>query len=110
MDELKNKGVDVGRALDASISNAINTATNQQELDALKLKIEDLRGVLGSKVADGLLQQAGQQLIVFLLTSLRQYERLQYYPSVSADCCNSLLTVSFTRLLSRYSLTAPVMA
>ncbi len=63
MDELKNKGVDVGRALDASISNAINTATNQQELDALKLKIEDLRGVLGSKVADGLLQQAGQQLI-----------------------------------------------
>lgn len=63
MDELKNKGVDVGRALDASISNAINTATNQQELDALKLKIEGLRGVLGSKVADGLLQQAGQQLI-----------------------------------------------
>ncbi len=39
------------------------TTTNQQELDALKLKIEDLRGVLGSKVADGLLQQAGQQLI-----------------------------------------------
>lgn len=63
MDELKNKGVDVGRALDASISNAIKTATTQQELDALKVKIEGLRSDLGAKVADGLLQQAGQQLL-----------------------------------------------
>ena len=29
MDDLKDRGVDVGRALDASISNAISTATNQ---------------------------------------------------------------------------------
>ncbi|RKG50351.1 tape measure domain-containing protein [Acinetobacter cumulans] len=63
MDELKNKGVDVGRALDASISNAIKTATTQQELDALKVKIEGLRSDLGAKVADGLLQQASQQLL-----------------------------------------------
>jgi tape measure domain-containing protein len=63
MDELKNKGVDVGRALDASISNAIKTATTQQELDALKVKIEGLRSDLGVKVADGLLQQASQQLL-----------------------------------------------
>lgn len=63
LDELKGKGVDVGRALDASISNAINTATNQKEIDALKAKINSLRGVLGEKVADGLLRQAEQQLI-----------------------------------------------
>lgn len=63
MEELKGKGVDVGRALDASISNAIKTATTQQELDALKLKIEGLRSDLGVKVADGLLQQASQQLL-----------------------------------------------
>ena len=63
MEELKGKGVDVGRALDASISNAIKTATTQQELDALKLKIEGLRSDLGTEVADGLLQQASQQLL-----------------------------------------------
>ncbi|MEG0405357.1 MAG: tape measure protein [Acinetobacter sp.] len=63
LDELKGKGVDVGRALDASISNAINTATNQKEIDALKAKINSLRSVLGEKVADGLLRQAEQQLI-----------------------------------------------
>jgi hypothetical protein len=39
MDDLKDRGVDVGRALDASISNAINTATNQKEIDDLKSKI-----------------------------------------------------------------------
>jgi tape measure domain-containing protein len=63
LDELKNKGVDVGRALDASLSNAIKTATTQQELDELKVKIEGLRSDLGTKVADGLLQQASQQLL-----------------------------------------------
>lgn len=63
MDGLKDRGVDVGRALDASISNAINTATNQKEIDNLKAKINSLRLTLGEKVADGLLQQAEQQLI-----------------------------------------------
>lgn len=63
LDELKGQGVDVGRALNASISTAINTATNQQELDALKLKIESLRSDLGAQVANGLLQQAEQQLL-----------------------------------------------
>ncbi|MDM1019707.1 tape measure protein [Acinetobacter sp. VNK23] len=63
MDDLKDRGVDVGRALDASISNAINTATNQKEIDDLKAKINSLRSTLGEKVADGLLQQAEQQLI-----------------------------------------------
>lgn len=63
MDDLKDRGVDVGRALDASISNAINTATNQKEIDNLKAKINSLRSTLGEKVADGLLQQAEQQLI-----------------------------------------------
>lgn len=39
MDALKDREiVDVGRALDASISNAINTATNQKEIDDLKAK------------------------------------------------------------------------
>ncbi|TCB71767.1 tape measure domain-containing protein [Acinetobacter sp. ANC 4216] len=63
LDNLKEKGVDVGRALDASISNAISTATNQKEVDDLKAKINSLRNVLGEKVADGLLRQAEQQLI-----------------------------------------------
>lgn len=63
MDDLKDRGVDVGRALDASISNAINTATNQKEIDDLKAKIISLRSTLGEKVADGLLQQTEQQLI-----------------------------------------------
>nr|WP_314523065.1 tape measure protein [uncultured Acinetobacter sp.] len=63
MGELKDRGVDVGRALDASISNAINTATNQNEIDDLKAKINSLRSTLGDKVADGLLQQAEQKLI-----------------------------------------------
>lgn len=63
MDDLKDRGVDVGRALDASISNAISTATNQKEIDDLKAKIISLRFTLGEKVADGLLQQAEQQLI-----------------------------------------------
>lgn len=63
LEDLKSKGVDVGRALDASISNAINTASNQKELDELKLKINSLRNILGEKVTDGLLRQAEQQLI-----------------------------------------------
>lgn len=63
MGELKDRGVDVGRALDLSISNAINTATNQKEIDDLKAKIVSLRSTLGDKVTDGLLQQAEQQLI-----------------------------------------------
>lgn len=63
MGDLKDRGVDVGRALDASISNAISTATNQKEIDDLKAKIISLRSTLGEKVADGLLQQAEQQLI-----------------------------------------------
>ena len=63
MDDLKDRGVDVGRALDASISNAISTATNQKEIDDLKVIIISLRSTLGEKVADGLLQQAEQQLI-----------------------------------------------
>jgi FtsZ-binding cell division protein ZapB len=63
MDDLKDRGVDVGRALDASISNAINTATNQKEIDDLKSKINSLSSTLGEKVTDGLLQQAEQKLI-----------------------------------------------
>ncbi|WP_278395331.1 tape measure protein [Acinetobacter venetianus] len=63
LDELKDRGVDVGRALDASLSNAIDTATNQKEIDNLKAKIVGLKGTLGDKVTDGLLQQAEQKLI-----------------------------------------------
>ncbi|MGQ9372678.1 tape measure protein [Acinetobacter tandoii] len=61
--ELEGEGVDVSRALGASISNAIDTSTNQQELEELKKRIESLRSKLGEKVADGLLRQAEQQLI-----------------------------------------------
>ena len=63
LDVLKNKGVDVALALNTSFSKAINTATNQKEIDDLKEKINSLRGVLGSTVTNGLLRQAEQQLI-----------------------------------------------
>lgn len=61
LDQLKAQGVDAGRVLNASLSKAINTADGQKALDEVKVRIEELRKVLGDKVADGLLKQAEQQ-------------------------------------------------
>ncbi|QIL81813.1 tape measure protein [Diaphorobacter sp. HDW4A] len=58
MASLKDQGVDVSRVLSASLSKAINTADGQAAIDSLKQRIESLRGQLGDKITDGLLEQA----------------------------------------------------
>ncbi|MHA3104602.1 hypothetical protein [Acinetobacter sp. ANC 3791] len=63
LDELKARGVDTGKAVGLNINNAIKEATNQDELNGLKTKVESLRGVLGNKIADGLLQQIDEQML-----------------------------------------------
>lgn len=63
LDELKARGVDTGKAVGLNINNAIKEATNQEELNGLKTKVESLRGVLGNKIADGLLQQIDEQML-----------------------------------------------
>ena len=57
MDRLKAEGVDTGRVLTASLGKAIQTADSQQAIDALRARVEQLRQVLGDKIADGLLDQ-----------------------------------------------------
>lgn len=61
VDRLKEQGIDAGRALSASFINAIDTADSQEAVDLLRGRIEEVRKVLGDKVADGLLDQAKQK-------------------------------------------------
>lgn len=61
MDRLKTQGVDVGRALQSSIGRGIETAQSQAALDALRKRVEQVRKVLGDKVADGLLEQIDEK-------------------------------------------------
>ena len=61
LDRLKSQGVDAGRVLAASFSQAINTADSQKALDEVRARIEQVRRALGDKVADGLLDQARQK-------------------------------------------------
>ena len=61
LDRLKEQGVNVGQALEASISKGINTADSQAGVEALRTRIEQLRNKLGEKVADGLLAQLRDQ-------------------------------------------------
>ncbi len=61
LDKLKEQGVNVGQALEASISKGIQTADTQAGVEALRSRIEALRDKLGDKVADGLLQQLRAQ-------------------------------------------------
>ncbi len=58
LDRLKAMGVDTGAALSTSLSKAINTADSEKALEAVRARIEAVRGELGSKIADGLLDQA----------------------------------------------------
>ncbi len=58
LDLLAAKGVDTGRALTQSLGKAIDTADGQKAIEAVKSQIENVRRVLGDKVADGLLDQA----------------------------------------------------
>ncbi|OGA56737.1 MAG: hypothetical protein A2710_03830 [Burkholderiales bacterium RIFCSPHIGHO2_01_FULL_64_960] len=61
LDRLKAQGVDAGRVLAASFTQAINTADSQKALDELRARVEQVRRALGDKVADGLLDQAKQK-------------------------------------------------
>jgi hypothetical protein len=58
---LKAQGADVSAALSLSFKKAIDTADGQAALDALRARIESVRGALGNKLADGLLDQAAQK-------------------------------------------------
>lgn len=58
LDRLKEQGVDTGKVLSASLSKAIDTADGAKALEVLRSKIEQVRSVLGDKIADGLLDQA----------------------------------------------------
>ena len=61
MDRLKTQGVDTGRALTASFAKAIDSADSEKALEVVRSKIEQVRSILGDKVADGLLDQAKQK-------------------------------------------------
>ena len=58
MDRLKAQGLDTGRALTASFSKAIESADSEKALEVIRAKVEQVRNVLGDKIADGLLDQA----------------------------------------------------
>jgi len=55
---LKAEGIDTGRALTAGLMKAIDAADSQAAIDSVIGKIKELRGELGTKLADGLLEQA----------------------------------------------------
>lgn len=59
---LKAQGVDAGTVLAEALRKMLDEAKNQADIDALVQKVKELRGELGSKVADGLLQQATEQV------------------------------------------------
>ncbi len=61
LDKLKAEGVDTGRVLNASLSKAIDTADSEKALEAVRSQIEQVRQVLGDKIADGLLDQAKEK-------------------------------------------------
>ena len=58
MDRLEAQGLDTGRALTASFSKAIDSADSEEALEVIRAKLEQVRNVLGDKIADGLLDQA----------------------------------------------------
>ena len=58
---LKAAGVDTGEVVAQAFSKMIDGAKNKAEVDAVIVRIEALRKVLGDKVADGLLDQATQK-------------------------------------------------
>lgn len=61
LDKLKAQGVDTGRVLTASLSKAIDSADSEKALEVVRSKIEQVRKVLGDKIADGLLDQAKEK-------------------------------------------------
>lgn len=61
VERLKAQGLDAGRVLTASFVNAINTADSEKALETIRAKVEEVRSVLGDKIADGLLDQAKEK-------------------------------------------------
>lgn len=61
LDKLKAAGVDTGRLLAASITQALDAADSQQALDTLVDKIKAARSALGEKITEGFLDQARQK-------------------------------------------------
>ncbi|MFC7459796.1 tape measure protein [Hydrogenophaga defluvii] len=62
MDKMRAQGIDVGKVLEASISNGIKTAQSQKELEALRDRVKEVRDQLGDKVADSFLKQIEGEL------------------------------------------------
>lgn len=55
---LGKHGIDTGALLTQSLGKAISTADSQAAIDALRQRVEGLRGELGDKITDGLLENA----------------------------------------------------
>lgn len=58
---LRTQGVDVGRALEASLNRGIKTADSQAAIEALRARVEQVRKILGDQVVDGLLKSIEDQ-------------------------------------------------
>ncbi len=56
--ELKVEGVDTAAVVGQALNNMIDGAQNEKELEAIRGSVQALRGELGEKIADGLLDQA----------------------------------------------------
>lgn len=61
--ELKVIGVDTAAVVGQALSNMINGAKNQAEIDAVIRRVETLRKELGDKIANGLLDQAKEKAL-----------------------------------------------
>lgn len=61
VERLKDQGLDAGRVLTASFVNAIKTADSEKALEVIRAKVEEVRKILGDKIADGLLDQAKEK-------------------------------------------------
>ena len=58
---LESQGVNATDAITLGLNKMLEAAKNQADLDALKVKVEELRGALGNTVADGFLEQAAKE-------------------------------------------------
>ena len=61
LEQLKAQGIDAGRALEASIGKALDTADSQQAIDTVIGQIESLREELGTPVTNALLERARER-------------------------------------------------
>lgn len=58
---LESQGVNATDAITLGLNKMLEAAKNQADLDALKVKVEELRGALGNTVANGFLEQAAKE-------------------------------------------------